>query len=190
MIESQVFVGIYSIRNTVSGRVYVGSAVNITQRWHLHRSLLKRGKHHSILLQRSWVKHGPAVFSFDILELVDDKERLIEREQHWIDALNSANPSTGFNIAPKAGTSLGRKHPPEVLAKMRQPKKMPAKTPEHRAKISAAWMGNQFAKGKPKTPEARAKMSAAKKGKKCPWVAESNRRRGAAKHANQMEIPL
>src|SRR5215468_7946604 len=79
--------GIYRIKNVVSGRVYIGSAVNLPSRWKLHRSLLRRGKHHSRSLQRSWCKHGATAFVFELIEPVDDRKRLIEREQFWINSL-------------------------------------------------------------------------------------------------------
>lgn len=171
---------IYCIRNVVSGRVYVGSAVNFQRRWALHRSLLSRGKHHSRMLQRSWIKHGPQAFVFEVLEFVEEALRLIEREQHWIDALNSICPKTGFNVAPKAGSSLGRKHPDSVKALMsarRKGTKRPPRSAEHRANLSASRIGNQWGRGIPKTAEHRAKLSAAKMGKPNPAIALSNRRR-------------
>lgn len=63
---------IYAIRNSASGKVYVGSAVRVLSRWNQHRSLLNKGKHHSQHLQSSWGKHGQAAFEFLILELVPD----------------------------------------------------------------------------------------------------------------------
>lgn len=110
--------GIYVIRNIVSGRVYVGSAVNFFNRWKSHRHTLSNGTHHSRTLCRSWSKHGKEAFVFEIIEIVDKKEELLAREQFWIDALNSANPRTGFNIAPQAGSRLGVKS--SLAARKRQ----------------------------------------------------------------------
>ena len=180
--------GIYCIRNLVSGRVYVGSAANIRIRWNAHRSMLSKGKHHAPALRRSWLKHGPAAFVFEVLEIVEAKERLIEREQHWIDALNSACPKTGFNVAPKAGSRLGAGHSPETRALMkvqRKGRKMPPRTADHCAALSASRIGNQWAKGAVRTPETRAKISAAKKGRSCPWVAASNKRRAAIRRTTE-----
>jgi len=174
--------GIYCIRNIVSGRVYVGSAVKIKDRWRLHRSRLNRGKHHSVLLQRSWTKHGSEAFSFEVIENVP-AEQLIAREQFWIESIDACNPQTGFNVAPKAGSSLGRKHPPEVIALMRLQRagrKKPPRTAEHCAALSAGRIGNQWSKGIPKTEEHKRNQSKVMKGRKMPWVGESNKRRAAA----------
>ncbi len=183
--------GIYCIRNMVSGRLYVGSAVFIEKRWTLHRSLLNRGRHHSITLQRSWIKYGASAFSFEILEIVEDKAALVGREQHWIDEFNSSCPRVGYNIAPKAGTSLGRIHPPEVRAKISakaRGKKRGPFTDEHRARISASHKGHSWNKGIKKTAEHRAKLSAAKRGVKHPAVAASNRRRRLGDLTGQLKL--
>jgi len=56
--------GIYRIVNIVTGKVYVGSAININKRWSIHKLRLKENKHHSIKLQNSVNKHGIDNFLF------------------------------------------------------------------------------------------------------------------------------
>lgn len=80
--------GIYKIQNNLTNKCYVGSSVQIEARLKQHKAALENGNHHSIYLQRSWDKHGSSSFVFEILELCI-KEKLIEREQHYIDKLNS-----------------------------------------------------------------------------------------------------
>jgi group I intron endonuclease len=174
---------IYKICNIISGRIYIGSAVDVKRRWHHHRGHLFKGTHHSRTMQRSWEKHGPDAFAFGIVELITDKANLIKREQYWIDFYDSSNPKTGFNIAPKAGSSLGRKHPPDILVKMRQPRKNkpPPFTAEHCAAISASRIGNQWGKGIPKTAEHRQKIRERQTGRKMPWIAKSNHKRKGEK---------
>lgn len=99
--------GIYRIRNIASGKCYVGSAVNVDRRFGEHRSQLRAGTHHSAHMQRAWVMHGEQTFVFEEIEAVCP-ERLIEREQHWIDLLNAYGRS-GYNASPTAGSSLGVK---------------------------------------------------------------------------------
>jgi group I intron endonuclease len=105
--ESLCRPGIYVIRNTISGRRYVGSASRIDSRWRMHLKELRQGTHHSRVFQRSWDKHGEAAFSFDVLEFVEDKTSLVAREQFWIDALGAHHTLRGLNIAPKAGSNRG-----------------------------------------------------------------------------------
>jgi group I intron endonuclease len=152
----------------------------------MHKSLLNGCRHHSKHLQGAWSKYGQEAFDFFVLEFLDSVDRLVEREQYWIDHFNSADPHVGYNIAPKAWSSLGRKHPPEVIALMRitrKGKKKPPFSAEHKAALSASRIGNQWGRGIPKSVEHKAALSAAKLGRKNPAIAESNRRRKGKKIA-------
>lgn len=129
--------GIYAIRNTVNGHSYVGQASHFTTRFQHHRWHLQRGTHHSQPLQRAWRKYDPCAFVFDVLERVTDSNLLIEREQHWIDALRPE-----YNVAPVAGSSLGLRRAPrseqwrlkQRVAKLGKPTgRQPS--PEHRQKM-------------------------------------------------------
>jgi group I intron endonuclease len=96
--------GIYKITNKITGKCYVGSAVNINKRWSAHKKMLERNTHHSKILQNSVNKHGYNNFIFEVIELCD-REILIEREQHWIDVLDSY--VNGYNQRPIADNNLG-----------------------------------------------------------------------------------
>lgn len=103
--------GIYIISGV--GRNYVGSAVCIHKRWNVHRSTLRAGTHRNIHLQRAWDKHGESAFHFSVLEIVQDKNLLIEREQYWIDSTADL-----YNLNPIAGSQLGAKRSKETLKLM------------------------------------------------------------------------
>ena len=62
-IESKIS-GIYKIVNTVNGKKYVGSAVDIKRRWQAHKLRLRKNNHHSPKLQNAWNKHGESSFTF------------------------------------------------------------------------------------------------------------------------------
>ena len=80
--------GIYAIRNTANGKLYVGSAISIARRWQVHRSNLKTGVHRCNPLQRAYAKHGVDAFFYEVLELVPpatsattgDPQRLLKQE--------------------------------------------------------------------------------------------------------------
>lgn len=92
--------GIYQIRQISSGKVYVGSTVrNFYDRLCAHRSVLRRNKHSSIYLQRSWNQYGEDDFVFEILEDIDDISNILKTEMNYINLLKSSNPEFGFNIA-------------------------------------------------------------------------------------------
>lgn len=58
--------GIYLITNAITGKLYVGQAINIRRRWESHRHYLAAGAHRNGHLQRSWNKRGPEAFVFSI----------------------------------------------------------------------------------------------------------------------------
>jgi group I intron endonuclease len=139
--------GIYGIKNTITGKFYVGSSVNVHVRWKTHASHLRRGVHHSVKLQNSWNKHGESAFIFGILEVIEAEELLMQAEQWYLDNWNTVD--NGYNIRPTAGNAKGTKH-----------------TQEWKDNMSAIMAGNQYGVGVIASPERRAKMSAAMKGRK------------------------
>lgn len=150
--------GIYRITNRVSGRIYIGSSVDVMERIGAHFSHLRRGRHINGHLQRSFNLYGEAAFESTIVEYVDDIAMLIEREQFWLDSFES---SLLYNISLVAGKSPGMKgktHTDEVKAKLSLLRKGSVNSPETRAKLSI------INTGKTHTPETRKKMSVAKTG--------------------------
>jgi bifunctional DNA-binding transcriptional regulator/antitoxin component of YhaV-PrlF toxin-antitoxin module len=111
--------GIYKITNIENKKVYIGSSINIWDRYKEHRKTLRRNKHHSKHLQKSWNKYGEDSFTFEVIEIVYDKDNLIEREQYWMDKYESYNDEKGYNINPNAGSQLGRKVPKENREKFK-----------------------------------------------------------------------
>lgn len=60
--------GIYKIEHVTSGRVYVGSSVNIASRRRHHLGNLRRGSHFNVKLQNAWNKYGEQAFAFILIE--------------------------------------------------------------------------------------------------------------------------
>ena len=82
-----------------------------------HFSDLANGNHHSIKLQRSYNKHGN-VFKCSILEEIPyEKDLIIERENFWINKLNTKE--NGYNIADASFGDTYTNNPKkeEILAK-------------------------------------------------------------------------
>jgi group I intron endonuclease len=95
--------GVYEIVNTVNGKRYIGSSVNINRRWGGHRNDLDKGNHRNSHLQHAWNKYGKDCFTFTILECCD-RNVLTNREQFYLDTILPE-----YNIYPNAGSSLGVK---------------------------------------------------------------------------------
>lgn len=109
--------GIYKITNKVNGKFYIGSAVNIKDRWDKHRSELYRGVHKNPYFLAAWKKYGEKNFSFSVLEYVEDKKNLLMREQHWINWFDACK--NGYNINPNATAGGNNKLDlPEALIKL------------------------------------------------------------------------
>ena len=95
--------GIYSFLNLVNGKRYVGSSVDLYNRLHEHVHNLKNNKAHNAHFQNAWNKYGEDSFRFMIVEVIDDCEIVLTREQYWIDYFEFDNL---YNINPRATGGL------------------------------------------------------------------------------------
>ena len=163
---------IYKITHIASGRFYIGSAVNTKSRWVRHEQQLKRNQHHSKYLQRLYNKYGHESIKFEVIEYCD-KEKLLEREQHYLDTLNPV-----LNGHKVAGSPLGHKWSDE--AKKRHSEMLKGR----KVVISEQGKANIVeALKKPKTQEHRKKLSdAAKRRGTSHLHTPENREKVAAKH--------
>ncbi|HEY7341030.1 MAG TPA: GIY-YIG nuclease family protein [Ktedonobacterales bacterium] len=77
--------GIYVIANTITGDIYIGSSIDLSNRMSQHRALLNAGRHPNTKLQADWDEFGGSAFLFDILEVVHDHSQLVAVEQRYLD---------------------------------------------------------------------------------------------------------
>ena len=63
--------GLYAIRNTVSGRLFVGASVDVRARCIRHRMNLKFGTEDHPQLQQDWNTLGADAFAFELLERLE-----------------------------------------------------------------------------------------------------------------------
>jgi group I intron endonuclease len=110
--------GIYKIRNIINNKVYIGSATNLYQRKREHFSRLNNNKHENQYLQNSWNKYGKNNFLFEVIEYVENDNKLIEREQYYFNITNCCKRENGYNIRPKAESNLGTKRTDEQRKKL------------------------------------------------------------------------
>lgn len=95
--------GIYQILCAPTNKIYIGSAVDLRERWYRHRWSLRRGSHRNSHLQAAWDKYEGLSFQFSVLEFVAASD-LLKAEQVWIDRTGCANRKIGFNIYAVAGS--------------------------------------------------------------------------------------
>ena len=155
---------VYEIRRINTDRRYIGSTISPVQRWQQHKSSLRKGSHHSVVLQAAWNKYGEEAFEFTILECVLSEHNMLDREQVYLDSKPRYN--TSFHAK---ATRLGMKSSPEHIARMsaslkgRKGINLGKKfNQEHRDKISKALSGKKRRSGWHHSPEAIAKMTIAR----------------------------
>lgn len=124
--------GIYKISNLVTNKVYIGSSVDMTKRMKQHFTKLRNGAHSSIKLQNSFNKYGEASFKFEPLLMCANYDLLLY-EQRAIDVFNAVED--GYNIAPKAGNSLGIRRTVATKLKVSSSIKRQWEDPVYRAKV-------------------------------------------------------
>jgi len=66
--------GIYQIKNTVTGKVFVGSSLNLHAKSNSYRFQLKSGTHVNAELQKDFNQYGDENFVFEILDTLEPKE--------------------------------------------------------------------------------------------------------------------
>lgn len=154
-------IGVYGIYNVVRDKWYVGSSLNISQRWSNHKSTLQRGCHHNIKLQNAYNVYGESAFEYHVLTPCTTPDVLEKYEVLWAVALDAFGD--GYTL--KLGGRQERRMSDESRKKMSEAKKGRSNTwwigrshtPEAKRKISE--------RAKQRTPETRKKMSEAQLGK-------------------------
>jgi group I intron endonuclease len=110
--------GIYSITNTVNGKVYIGSSADVDNRWSQHTKELRGNRHKNRHLQFAWNKYGESAFKFELIKEVP-VEQLLDVEQSFLDTLDY---SLAYNLSHDAYSVMGgRKHTEETKDKLRGP---------------------------------------------------------------------
>jgi len=122
--------GIYMIHNLQNDMRYVGQTVDLEQRWHDHLWALRGSHHFNAHLQNTFNLYGEEVFTFKVLEHIEDLEVLTAREQWYIDEwwdsgmLYNISRTVGQPVA--AGQTWEELYGTEGVV-------------EHRQKVIAAW---------------------------------------------------
>ena len=96
--------GVFQIRNTSDGKVFIDSSTNIPGKINRHRFALNMGSHANKALQADWNKLGETAFEFETIEPVeprddanyDYKADLITLEDLWLEKLEPYN-ERGYN---------------------------------------------------------------------------------------------
>ena len=70
--------GVYRITCIKDSQIYIGSSVNIKERWQQHLALLRGNRHSSKYLQNAYNKYGEDSFKFEVLvKLIEFNEEVL-----------------------------------------------------------------------------------------------------------------
>lgn len=132
-------IGIYLWFNNLTKDFYVGSSINLGRRFssYFNESYLIHPKNKNMIICKSLLKYSHNNFSLIIIENCD-KDKLIEREQYWIDNLKPT-----YNILNTAYSSIGYKHTEESKILMSELAKLRSHTVETKSKIKNALSGSK-----------------------------------------------
>lgn len=113
--------GVYCIESG-KGQQYIGSTcVSFKIRWQAHLRHLRNNTHHSKHMQNVYNKHGVEYFSISILYVGEEKEDILQKEQHYIDTVKPI-----FNTAPIVNSPAGMKQSEETIECVRLTKRRQA----------------------------------------------------------------
>lgn len=172
--------GIYQFRQLSTGRKYIGSTHHFRERRNDHIRKLNGDFHDNPYFLSAWKKYGSDDFVFEIIEIIDDKSKLLDREQWYLDfVIDWAND---FNIAkiaacpPNGSGRKGKKWSDETRRKFRESrlgKKVAPATQERKANIAKAKMGGIYKKHSAESNKKKSERQLGKKKK--PYTPEQKR---------------
>ena len=87
---------IYKIENSENHKKYIGQSVDVISRKENHMGLLYRKVHPNSCMQKDFIIYSPKVFTFEIVEQLEDDKYLTKREDYWMEYFNSYFPN-GYN---------------------------------------------------------------------------------------------
>lgn len=107
--EREIPSGVFQIKNTVNGKVFLGSSLNLDGVLNSQSFKLANGSHSNRELQQDWKRLGADKFVLEILEEVQEpenagsfnlKDELTLLEMIWLEKLQPFGDN-GYNTSPK-----------------------------------------------------------------------------------------
>jgi hypothetical protein len=100
--------GIFQVRNSLNGKVFLGSTADLPSMLNRQRAQLQMGAHPNRLLQADWQAHGAAAFAFEVLDTLtpsdeagyDPAADLRTLEAMWLSKVTPYG-ERGYNAEPK-----------------------------------------------------------------------------------------
>ena len=108
--ETERPMGVYQVRNTMNGKVFVGSNTDLRAILNRHQAQMRLGVHPSKELLKDWKEFGQEAFAFETLDTLklpdnqpdyDPRNDLTVLEKLWLEKL-SPYDERGYNEKAKA----------------------------------------------------------------------------------------
>ena len=145
--------GIYTLTNTINGKMYVGYTTDLYTRDKKHLSELRSNTHPNAHLQNAWNKYGESAFEFDSLEECEERF-LVALEHYWLLLLRTKEDEFGYNIKETNPNSVGGRHSQKTKDKISKINKG-RKRPDNKL----TWGGRKHSE------ESKKRISESRKGK-------------------------
>lgn len=154
--------GIYKITNNINNKVYIGQTRQrfCKRFWH-HSWKLRNNNHDNQYLQNAWNHYGEDNFTFSIVEVLNDVEKLNIFEKKYISELKSIDKCynmqdggqtyKGFTRTEEHRKSIGEKNRLNMLGRKH--------SEETKKKMSESRKGNQYNKKKFKISDKNAMLA-------------------------------
>jgi hypothetical protein len=101
--------GVFQIRNSINGKVYVSSAPSVDGKLNSQRFMLQAGGHVNRALQADWARQRPEDFVLEVLEYLKPsspnasaitvRQELADLEKRWLEKLRPFG-ERGYNKPP------------------------------------------------------------------------------------------
>lgn len=138
--------GIYQWTHLESGKIYIGSATDLSVRLkgYNNKNYLSKVKGNSYIYN-AILEHDYSLFSLSILEFIDitnlsqgeARKLILSREQYYLDESFTRGDSS-YNLLKIAGSSLGYRHSYDSLKKISQPRPNFSPSKDHKEAIRLA----------------------------------------------------
>lgn len=165
-------IGIYKIQDC-SGKLYIGSSVQIEKRLMQHKYALRRNSHKNPILQASFNKYGETYFTFDIVEETLLADLYVTEQKHLDTLFNTFPIDMIYNVCRLVDTPpmISKKyHSEESKRKMSTSAKNRKSTSRVNSSVQHALVGRKQTEehiknrslantGKTRTEETKKKMS-------------------------------
>lgn len=98
--------GIYKITNLINQKSYIGKSKNIEERWKQHLRPSSWDREPNKLLYKAFKKYGINNFSFEIIEILENYNQSNQRQQYWINKLNTYTDGYNATLGGDGGVTV------------------------------------------------------------------------------------